>query len=76
MATSKAAGPSRVAFVLRFQSLFSPGRALAFPCGPNGEVDIDSLSEQAKCSYLGARALIGRDFAYPVVRRVNRTASP
>jgi hypothetical protein len=76
MATSNSAGPSRAVFVLRFQSLFSPGRALAFPCGPTGEVDIDSLSEQAKCSYLGARALIGRDFAYPVVRRVNRGGLP
>jgi hypothetical protein len=69
MATIDSAAPPRGVFVLRFRSLFNAGRALAFPCGPDGTVDLDGLSEQARCSYLGARALIGRDFAYPVVER-------
>jgi hypothetical protein len=53
--------------MLKFQSLFHPGQSLAFPCGPGGEVDLDGLSEQARTRYLLARALLGRDYAYPVV---------
>jgi hypothetical protein len=30
-------------------------------------VDLDGLSEQARTRYLLARALLGRDYAYPVV---------
>jgi hypothetical protein len=74
MATLDWTNTSEDPFVLRFQSLFSPD-ALAFPCGPNGEVDIDALSEEAKCNYLVARALVGRDFEYPVVVRES-TGSP
>lgn len=69
MASIVSAGPPRGPFVLRFQSLFSPGRALSFPCSASGEVNMDDLSDRARCSYLGARALIGRDYAYPVVVR-------
>lgn len=69
MATLDWTGQPEDFFVLRFQSLFSPGNAFAFPCGPNGEVDIDALSEEAKCNYLVARALVGRDFEHPVVVR-------
>jgi hypothetical protein len=54
-----------VGFELRFQSLFDTGRALVFPCDSTGQVDIDVLSEGARDKYLYARALIGREFAYP-----------
>jgi hypothetical protein len=55
-------------FELRFQSLFSEGRALAFPCDGGGHVPLDSLSERARTNYLYARAVVGREFAVPVVR--------
>ena len=54
-------------YVLRFQSLFSEGRALAFECDAGGQVDLDSMSERAKLNYLYARTVIGRDFAMPRV---------
>ena len=43
-------------YVLRFESLFDGGRALAFECDAGGHVDLDSLSERAKLNYLFARS--------------------
>jgi hypothetical protein len=57
--------PTTADFVLRFQSLFDAGRALAFPCDAAGRVDLDALSDRARDKYLCARALIGREFCYP-----------
>lgn len=57
------------AYELRFRSLFDEGRALAFPCDAAGQVDLDTLSERARCNYFYARTAIGRDFAFPAVRR-------
>ena len=56
-------------YELRFDSLFIEGRGLAFPCDVNGEVQIDSLSERARLNYLYARAVVGREFGRPAVRR-------
>lgn len=56
-------------FELRFQSLFSEGRALSFPCDDGGHVPMDLLSERARLNYLYARAVVGREYAVPVVRR-------
>lgn len=53
---------------LRFTSLMDMGRALSFPCDSAGHVDLDSLSERARSNYLFARAVVGRDFACPVVQ--------
>ena len=58
--------PSR--FELRFQSLFDRGRGFAFPCDPEGHVDLDQLSDQARNNYLYARAMVGRELAVPAVR--------
>ena len=55
-------------FELRFQSLFDQGRSLAFPCDAAGHVELDALSERARNNYFRARAVIGRDFAFPAVR--------
>lgn len=57
-------------YELRFESLFQSGRALAFPCDAQGGVRLDSLSEKALQNYLFARAVVGRDYASPTVRRV------
>ena len=55
------------AFELRFQSLFVPGRALAFPCDAQGHVDLNALSERARNNYLFARATVCRDHASPCI---------
>ena len=54
-------------FVLRFESLFWPGRALAFPCDECGRVRMDDLSEPARDNYLYARAVVGREYGVPAV---------
>jgi hypothetical protein len=54
-------------FELRFQSLFDSGRGYAFPCGPDGRVDLDSLSERMRHNYLYARAMVGRELSVPSV---------
>jgi hypothetical protein len=54
-------------FELRFDSLFQPGRALAFPCDERGRVALGTLSEHARKNYLQARTLVGREFATPLV---------
>ncbi|MFG6461978.1 hypothetical protein ACG04Q_10375 [Roseateles sp. DXS20W] len=56
-------------YELRFESLFQAGRALAFPCDKHGGVLLDSLSEKARQNYLFARAVVGRDYASPIVLR-------
>jgi len=55
-------------FELCFQPLSGVGRALRFPCDRAGMVDLDSLGERARCNYFYARALTGREFAWPAVR--------
>ena len=56
-------------FELRFDSLFIEGRGLAFPCDSSGHVCLDQLSERARNNYLYARAVVGREFGNPMVRR-------
>ena len=55
-------------YEIRFQSLFNEGRALCFPCDEQGHVSLDALSERARDNYLYARAVVGREFAYPLVQ--------
>jgi hypothetical protein len=52
-------------FQIRFASLFQEGRAMAFPCDDEGRVNLDELSERARCNYLFARAMVGREYATP-----------
>lgn len=54
--------------LLRFASRYEPGRAVAVPCDECGVVDIDSLTQLLLLTYLGARALIGREYACPTVQ--------
>lgn len=53
---------------VRFQSLFDPGRALAFPCDDRGHVDLDQLSDLAQQKHRWASASVGREFSIPTVR--------
>lgn len=55
-------------FELHFANLFEYGRAYSFPCDAVGLVDLDRLTERARGNYFYARAMIGRDLHFPVVR--------
>lgn len=57
-------------YQLCFRSLFNSGRGFSFPCDPNGQVDLDELSDRARNNYLFARAMVGRDLAVPAVEAV------
>lgn len=52
---------------LRFDSLFHPGRGVTVPCDASGQVDMDQLTERLRNAYLGARAMVGREYACPRV---------
>ena len=56
---------------LRFASLYNPGRGVVVPCSRTGEVDLDALSERLRIAYLGARAMVGREYSYPTVQRAH-----
>jgi hypothetical protein len=56
-------------FELRFQSLFDNGRGFSFPCDLKGQVDLDRLSDRARNNYFYARAVVGRELAFPAVQR-------
>jgi len=53
--------------VIRFESLSNAGKSLVFPCDSDGHVPLDELSERARENYLYARAVVGREFAFPEV---------
>lgn len=55
-------------YELRFQSLFDSGRGFSFPCDPEGQVDLDRLSDRARNNYLYARAMVGRELSCPAVK--------
>jgi hypothetical protein len=52
---------------LRFLSLSESMRSLAFPCDAAGLVDLDALGDRERNAYLFARALMGYQYAFPVV---------
>ncbi len=53
--------------VLRFASLHDPGRGICVPCDEAGRVDIDALTDRLRMAYLRARAMVGREYAFPTV---------
>ena len=55
---------------LQYRSLFNDGRGFAFPCDPQGRVDLDNLSERTRLNYLFVRAMVGREFTIPAVEPV------
>ena len=61
--------PDATEHELRFVSLYRPGRGVSVPCDAAGRVNLDALSERLKNAYLGARAMVGREYAYPTVQR-------
>ena len=69
--TTLDAAPTVAKHELLFASLFHSGRGIAVPCDPNGNVDLDNLNERLRNAYFGARALVGREYAYPTVNRAH-----
>ncbi len=57
-------------YELRYRSLFTAGRAFAFPCNARGEVPIDDLSARALNNYLYARSVVGLEYAVPSIEIV------
>ena len=56
------------AWELRFEPLFFGRRGYVFPCNAQGQVDMDALSERTLNNYLYARAMMGRELAWPCVQ--------
>lgn len=56
---------------LLFASLYHPGRGVAVPCDADGQVDMNALTERLRNAYLGARALVGREYAFPEIHRAH-----
>lgn len=52
---------------LCFASLSHQVANVFVPCDSHGEVDLNSLSDRLKNTYLGARALVGWAFDRPTV---------
>ena len=52
---------------LRFVHRRNDHQSLVFPCDAAGCVDLDALDERSRNEYLFARALMGRDYAFPVM---------
>jgi hypothetical protein len=54
-------------YELRFTSLVDGGQGYAFPCDPQGHVDMGGLSDRSRNNYFYARAVKQREFSDPVV---------
>jgi hypothetical protein len=63
--------PTAEAHLLRFASLFHPGRGVCVPCDADGGVHLEALSERLRAAYLGAKALVGREYAFPTVESLH-----
>ena len=68
---NEALSASQAAFELRFRSLFNTGRSMSFPCDRTGAVNLQAMSPSCSAHYPRAQDLVGRDFATPVVVRVD-----
>lgn len=64
--------PFESEFKVHFRSLLQRGFDLIIPCDRDGHVDLDAMSDSVKTSYLFARAMVGRQYASPAVRRHER----
>jgi hypothetical protein len=56
------------AYLLRFMSLYDRGRGVSVPCDKAGLVDMNTLTERLRNTYLGARAMVGREYSCPTVQ--------
>ena len=65
------AGAAACSHELLFGSLYAHGPGIVVPCDETGNVDIDSLTQRMRNTYFGARAMIGREYSYPIVQVVH-----
>lgn len=63
-----ATGELACSHLLRFTSLHNRGRAVSVPCDEAGNVDMDSLTLGLRKAYLGAKAMVGREYSPPTVQ--------
>ena len=70
LASESAAAPS-CSHELRFASLYHSGRGVVVPCDASGKVDMDALPERLRNAYLGARAMVGREYLFPTVQQAH-----
>lgn len=54
-------------YQLCFRPLFQGLGGFVFPCDQRGIVDLDHLTEKARNNYFYARAMMGRELAFPQV---------
>ena len=59
------------AFELRFEPLRHASRGFAFPCDASGQVPLNDMSERLRDNYFYARAVVGNELSWPVVRALN-----
>lgn len=59
-------------YELHFAGLRDASRTLSFPCDAEGRVPMDTLTERARSNYLYARVVMGREFAWPVIKQALR----
>jgi hypothetical protein len=63
-----ACAPAACAYLLRFLSRDDRGQDVTVPCDEAGNVDMNALTEHLRNTYLGARAMVGRDYLCPTVQ--------
>lgn len=63
-----ACDPAACAYLLRFLSHDGRGQDVTVPCDEAGNVDMNALTEHLRNNYLGARAMVGRDYSCPTVQ--------
>jgi hypothetical protein len=63
-----ACDPAACAYLLRFMSCDDRGQDVSVPCDEAGNVDLNALTEHLRNTYLGARAMVGRDYSCPTVQ--------
>ncbi|MBU4180078.1 MAG: hypothetical protein A3E51_00905 [Burkholderiales bacterium RIFCSPHIGHO2_12_FULL_67_38] len=63
-----ACDPAACAYLLRFLSRDGRGQDVTVPCDEAGNVDMNALTEHLRNTYLGARAMVGRDYSCPTVQ--------
>lgn len=60
--------PPGLQYEICYRPLSRHGQTLSFPCDAEGHVHLDGLSDEARNSYLFARAVVGHEYAAPAVR--------
>lgn len=71
METGQSSSNPQYGFELRFEPLRHAGRGYVFPCDANGQVPLGTMSERLRDNYFYARAVVGNELSWPVVRALD-----